>query len=132
MVAGTHFSGPASSFPGMEQWKNFDELFNANKSEMLTAGSTPGDVEGIKKAVQECAKLGVDERVIFCIIMQESSGNVGIGTTTNMDQRSTGGLMQCDGSPAFPGKHDLSQVCSRWTPTLPLIGCPSNICIQSG
>jgi hypothetical protein len=43
--------------------------------------------------------------------MQESTGNVGVGTTTDQDGSGTGGLMQCSGSPAFPGRHGLTQVC---------------------
>lgn len=49
-------------------------------------------------------------RVIFSIIMQESTGNVGIETTYNNDGHGTAGLMQCDGSPGYPGQHGLSQV----------------------
>lgn len=106
----THYSGPAAKFPGMNQWKSLETIFNANKPEMLKTGDTGEDVGRIWNAVKECAKLGVDERVIFCIIMQESTGNVGVKTTTNMDGHGTAGLMQCDGSPGFPGKHGLSQV----------------------
>lgn len=105
-----HYSGPASHFPGMNQWKSLETIFNLYKPEMLKTGDTGEDVGRIWNAVKECAKLGVDERVIFCIIMQESSGNVGVRTTTNMDGHGTAGLMQCDGSPGFPGKHGLSQV----------------------
>jgi hypothetical protein len=65
----------------------------------------------IWNAVLEAAKIGVEERVIFCIIMQESTGNVGVGTTTDNDIKPTGGLMQAEESPAFPGQHNLTQVC---------------------
>jgi len=106
----THYAGPASKFPGMNQWKSLETIFNLYKPEMLKTGNTGEDVGRIWNAVKECAKLGVDERVIFCIIMQESSGNVGVRTTTNMDGHGTAGLMQCDGSPGFPGKHGLTQV----------------------
>ena len=57
------------------------------------------------------ADIGVDERVIVCMIMQESSGDVGVQTTTTPDGSQSAGLMQCDGSPGFPGQHGLSQVC---------------------
>ncbi len=78
---------------------------------MLQTGDTHEDVGRIWNAVNQAAKeIGVEERVIFCIIMEESTGNVGVGTTTDHDQNPTGGLMQCEESPAFPGKHDLSQV----------------------
>ncbi|OTB06475.1 hypothetical protein M426DRAFT_20925 [Hypoxylon sp. CI-4A] len=108
----THYSGPASNFPGKDQWKSLEEIFNANKSEMAATGDTGEDIGRIWNAVNECAKLGVEERVIFAIIMQESTGNVGVRTTVNADGHGTAGLMQCDGSPGFPGQHGLSQITS--------------------
>jgi hypothetical protein len=105
------YSGPASSFPGKETWKDFETIFNLNKSEMLQTGDSGEDVGRIWNAVLEAAKIGVEERVIFCIIMQESTGNVGVGTTTDPGNKPTGGLMQAEESPAFPGQHNLSQVC---------------------
>lgn len=94
----------------MSSWQSFEQIFNANKSEMFQTGNTGEDIGRIWNAVLEAAKIGVEERVIFCIIMQESTGNVGVETTSNMDGNATGGLMQCVGSPAFPGQHNLSQV----------------------
>lgn len=58
----THYSGPASNFPGKDQWKSFEEIFNANKSQMFATGDTGEDVGRIWNAVNECAKLGVEER----------------------------------------------------------------------
>ena len=95
----------------MDTWKSFEEIFNANKPEMFQTGDSGEDVGRIWNAVLEAAKLGVEERVIFCIIMQESTGNVGVGTTTDNDVKATGGLMQAEESPAFPGQHNLTQVC---------------------
>jgi hypothetical protein len=37
----TWYSGPASSFPGMDTWKDFATIFNANKAEMLQTHSVP-------------------------------------------------------------------------------------------
>lgn len=105
----TWYSGPASSFPPMSTWKDFETIFNLNKAEMLQTGDSGEDVGRIWNAVLEAAKLGVEERVIFCIIMQESTGNVGVGTPNDMDNNPTGGLMQAEESPAFPGQHNLSQ-----------------------
>ncbi len=79
---------------------------------MLQTGDTNEDVGRIWNAVLAAAKLGVEERVIFCIIMQESTGDVGVKTTFDADGNGTAGLMQCEGSPGFPGRHGLSQVCS--------------------
>ncbi|KAH7313026.1 hypothetical protein BKA65DRAFT_150686 [Rhexocercosporidium sp. MPI-PUGE-AT-0058] len=105
----TSYSGPASSFPPISTWLSFEDIFNASKSEMLQTGDSDEDVGRIWNAVVEAAEIGVEARVIFCIIMQESTGNVGVETPTNQDGDATGGLMQCVGSPAFPGEHDLSQ-----------------------
>jgi hypothetical protein len=105
------YSGPASNFPGMETWKDFETLFNLNKPQMLATGDSNEDVGRIWNAILEAAKIGVEERVILCIIMQESTGNVGVGTTTSPGGAPTGGLMQAIESPAFPGQHDLPQVC---------------------
>jgi hypothetical protein len=107
----TSYSGPAANFPSKDTWKDFDTLFNINKPEMLQTGDSGEDVGCIYNAILEAAKIGVEERVILCIIMQESSGDVGVGTTTDQDNTPTGGLMQDSGSPAFPGQHNLSQVC---------------------
>jgi hypothetical protein len=106
----TSYSGPASSFPPMSSWATFETIFNNNKTEMFATGDTNNDVGFIWNAVNEAAKIGVEERVIFCIIMQESTGNVGVQSTTAPDGSTSAGLMQCDGSPGFPGKHGLSQV----------------------
>jgi len=76
---------------------------------MFATGDTNNDVGFIWNAVNEAAKIGVEERVIFCIIMQESTGNVGVQSTTAPDGSTSAGLMQCDGSPGFPGQHGLSQ-----------------------
>lgn len=63
---------------------------------MLQTGNTSSDIGRIWNGVVLCSKaIGVPDRVIFAIIMQESTGNVGVGTTTNMNGNGTGGLMQC-------------------------------------
>lgn len=102
------FSGPASNFPPREDWKDWLTLFNLNKPEMSASGDTDEDIGCIFNAIKTAAKIGVEERVILAIIMQESSGNVGAQTTNNGGNDA--GLMQCQGSPGFPGQHGLSQV----------------------
>lgn len=108
----TWYSGPASSFPPMSTWKDFTAIFDANKAEMLQTGDSEEDTGHMWNAVLEAAKLGVEERVIFCIIMQERIANVSVRTPNDMDDKPTGGLMQAEESPTFPGQHNLSQVCS--------------------
>lgn len=78
---------------------------------MGKTGNTGGDIQHVYDGVKAAsAATGVEDRVIFCIIMQESTGNVGVGTPSNMDHRPTGGLMQCQESVGFPGQHGLSKV----------------------
>ena len=79
---------------------------------MLQTGDSGEDVGRIFNAINDAAKnIGVEERVILCIIMQESRGNVGVDGPKDQDGKTTGGLMQAEESPGFPGQHNLSQVC---------------------
>lgn len=69
---------------------------------------------------QAAKAIGVEERVILCIIIKESSGNVGIDGPRDTDGNVTGGLMQAEESPGFPGQHGLPEVCqstSSFSPT---------------
>lgn len=105
------WSGPWWNFPGMDTWTSFYDMFDRNKPSMLATGSTHDDVGRIFVGIVEASRqIGVDERVILGIIMQESHGNVGVITTYNMDGQPTAGLMQCLNCPGFPGQHGLSQV----------------------
>ncbi|KAK4224193.1 hypothetical protein QBC38DRAFT_423973 [Podospora fimiseda] len=106
----TFYSGPSSNFPSQSQWRSFEDIFNINKPLMFQTGDVGEDVGRIWNAVNDAAKnIGVEERVIFAIIMQESTGNVGVRTTYNADGNATAGLMQVSGGPGFPGQHGLSQ-----------------------
>ena len=104
-------SGPWNNFPPISTWLGFDDLFGRNMNSMRATGSTWDDIGRINVAIRECAKLGVDERVILAIIMQESHGDVGVRTTISPGGIPTAGLMQCSGCSGFPGRHGLSQVC---------------------
>ena len=108
---GPKYSGPPSNFPAMSTWKDFNTIFSINKPDMFRKGDTGEDVGRIWNAVNGAARdIGVQERVIFCIIMQESTGDVGVRTTIAPDKSHSGGLMQAAESPGFPGQHGLSQV----------------------
>ncbi|KAF2185546.1 hypothetical protein K469DRAFT_531580, partial [Zopfia rhizophila CBS 207.26] len=104
------YSGPWQNFPAMNTWLSFDDMFERNKNSMKSTGNTWDDIGRINVAIRECAKLGVDERVILGIIMQESHGDVGVRTTFSPGEGiPTAGLMQCSNCPGFPGRHGLSQ-----------------------
>lgn len=70
--------------------------------------------------VKQCAKIGVDERVILGIIMQESHGDVGAPTTYSWEGVPTGGIMQCSGERGHWRQHSLPQV------NTPIIRYPSS------
>ncbi|ORY19532.1 hypothetical protein BCR34DRAFT_582236 [Clohesyomyces aquaticus] len=106
---GTVIHGDWTKFPAISSWIGFDDMFNRNKNSMFSTGDTGEDVGRIYNAIKEAAKIGVDERVILGIIMQESHGDVGVVTTISPDGIPTAGLMQCSGCPGYPGKHGLTQ-----------------------
>ncbi|KAJ0108981.1 hypothetical protein J7T55_005529 [Diaporthe amygdali] len=109
-AAPQYYSGPWQNFPAMNTWvSTFDALFEANKNSIRSTGSTADDVGRINVAIREAAKIGVDERVILSIIMQESHGYVGVRTTLSPEGIPTAGLMQCSGCAGFPGRTGLSQ-----------------------
>lgn len=88
--------------------------FNAYEQYMVSAGSTWDDVGRIAVAIEGAAQdIGVDERVILGIIIEESSGYVGVQTTYNADGQPTGGLMQASGCAGHDGQNNLPQVCGR-------------------
>ena len=110
------FSGSWDKFPPMKDWISFDDMWNRNLRFINMSKNTSEDTRRIKVAIEECAKIGVDERVILAIIMQESHGDVGVRTTYSPgDNIPTGGLMQCGGCAGAPGRNNLSQVGSDET-----------------
>ena len=77
---------------------------------MNMAGSTWDDIGRIYVGIRDAASsIGVDERVILGIIMQESHGYVGVRTTLSPDGIPTAGIMQCSGCNGYPGRTGLSQ-----------------------
>ncbi|KAK8131774.1 hypothetical protein PG984_008212 [Apiospora sp. TS-2023a] len=105
------YSGPYTSFPGKATWKDFDTLWAANVPSMKAKGDHQSDVDRIKTALQSVGpKYGIEPRVLLCIMMQESHGDVGAFTTTSKpDNLQTGGLFQCYNCPGFYQQYGLSQ-----------------------
>lgn len=86
---------------------------------MTAAGSTQDDVANIGKACQSVASSqGIDSRLILALVLQESTGYVGVTTTTNVDGQGTGGLMQTSGCQGYPGQKGLTAVCTYLAPDL--------------
>ncbi|KAK0113743.1 hypothetical protein ONS96_014599 [Cadophora gregata f. sp. sojae] len=92
----TCFSGPTHNFPHPNTWAPYEHLISINERLMLL-NSSPSEVFYIKKWIPIVAyESGVDARVILCIIMQESGGNVRNPTTLSPapDFVENTGLMQ--------------------------------------
>ncbi|POS72290.1 hypothetical protein DHEL01_v209311 [Diaporthe helianthi] len=110
LPASAMYSGSWSNFPAMSTWTSFDNMFNANLQSMFVAGSTQQDVDHIRIAVTSvAAAYGIDERVLFGIIMEESHGGVGVVNTHDADGSATGGLMQASGCQGYQGQNNLAQ-----------------------
>ena len=93
------YSGPASNFPNPSSWASFETLWSQN-STLMALNDSPSEVGFIKAAIEKVApESGIDARVILCIIMQESGGNVRVGTTNN--GVGNPGIMQSHAGVAF-------------------------------
>ncbi|KAJ9609486.1 hypothetical protein H2200_005813 [Cladophialophora chaetospira] len=97
-----NYSGPASNFPDPSQWASYSALW-AQNSRLMKFNDSDSEIALIKKSIEQVAReSGVDVRVILCIIVQESGGNVRIPTTDNGVRNP--GIMQSHNGVAFnPG-----------------------------
>ncbi|KAL8840885.1 MAG: hypothetical protein Q9170_001149 [Blastenia crenularia] len=94
-----NYSGPASHFPGSNQWASYAALWRQN-SALMKLNDSQQEIEFVKEAIEKVsAESGVDVRCILCIIVQESGGNVRIGTTNNGVRNP--GIMQSHNGVAF-------------------------------
>lgn len=96
------YSGPASHFPDPSQWQTYSLLWKTN-SQLMKFNDSDSEIALIKSSIETVAReSGVDVRVILCIIIQESGGNVRVGTTNNGVRNP--GLMQSHNGVEFsPG-----------------------------
>lgn len=77
-----NYSGPASNFPDPSQWATYDNLWNTNQR-LMKLHDSDSEVALIKSSIETVAKeSGIDHRVILCIIVQESGGNVRVPTVS--------------------------------------------------
>jgi LysM repeat protein len=78
-----HYHGPASNFPNPSQWAKYDFLWRQN-SVLMKFNNSDSEIAHIRHAIEKVAsESGIDVRVILCVIMQESGGNVRVRTTFN-------------------------------------------------
>ncbi|KAL8788705.1 MAG: hypothetical protein Q9213_001519 [Squamulea squamosa] len=93
------YSGPASAYPDPSQWASYDALWRQN-SRLMRFNSSEQEVAFIHEAIEiVSASSGVDVRAILCIIVQESGGNVRVGSTNNGVNNP--GLMQSHNGVSF-------------------------------
>ena len=96
------YSGPASNFPDPATWARYDVLWSSN-SKLMKFSDSDSEIGLIKSSIERVAReSGVDVRVILCIIMQESGGNVRIPTTNN-GVRNPGLMQSHNGAEFNPG-----------------------------
>jgi LysM repeat protein len=78
------YSGPASAFPGAALWQSYNKYYPRQVAQMNSAGNTPQQTQWVLDAVQQVSsESNIDKRVILAMIMQESHGQVTVGTTNN-------------------------------------------------
>lgn len=93
------YSGPASGFPDPSTWADYGTLWSQN-SPLMALNDSASEVGFIKAAIEKVGpESGIDVRAILCIIMQESGGNVRVGTTNN--GVGNPGIMQSHAGVAF-------------------------------
>lgn len=77
------YSGGASNFPSQDQWASYSHLWQSN-TRLMKFHDSDVEIALIKKAIEAVAsESGVDVRAILCIIVQESGGDVRVGSTNN-------------------------------------------------
>ena len=102
------YKGSASDFPDLSKWARYGVLW-AHNSKLMNLNDTEEQVKYIHEAIEAVAKeSGVDVRVILCIIMQESGGNVHIKTTDNGVRNP--GIMQSHDGVSFDEKHPRESI----------------------
>ena len=78
------FKGDGSTgagWPAKSAWKSFDDAFSANQATMLSSDSQ-AEVDAIKSSIKTVsASTGVPDVFILAVIMQESHGDVRVGST---------------------------------------------------
>lgn len=89
------YSGPASNFPDPQTWAKYELLWEQNR-QLMGLHNSESEIEHIRNAIEIVSKdSGVDARVIVCVIVQESGGDVRVRTVCLF-------FFFCFSSPPFP------------------------------
>lgn len=97
------YHGSAAGFPKPSNWATYKYLWGHN-SNLMNAHDTKKQIHDIHNSINKVARQSrVDVRVILCVIMQESGGNVHVHSTDNgVPNR---GIMQSHNGVAFDPDH---------------------------
>jgi LysM repeat protein len=103
-----NYTGPASAFPSPNQWASYSTLWQQN-STLMSYNDTPSEISLIGSSITTVAQeSGIDPRVILCIIMQESGGNVRVGNTNNGVNNT--GIMQAFNGVSFDANNPAGSI----------------------
>jgi LysM repeat protein len=102
------YSGPASNFPDPSLWATYTVLW-AQNSALMSYNDSPSEIALIGQSIPIVAQeSGIDPRVILCIIMQESGGNVRVGNTFNGVNNT--GIMQAFNGVSFDSSNPSGSI----------------------
>lgn len=103
-----NYSGPASAFPDRSKWASYEFLWKQN-SALMKFNDSDEEIKFIHEGIEKVsASSGVDVRAILCIIVQESGGNVRVGSTNNGVHNP--GLMQSHNGVSFDPSHPKDSI----------------------
>ncbi len=104
------YSGPTSNFPDPAKWQRWSLMW-ARNSDVMRINDSPQEVAFIEQAITLVAReSGIDRRVVLCMIMQESQGNVRVNTTYSADGVRNAGLMQSHNGVSFDANNPQGSI----------------------
>lgn len=75
------YTGPEANYPKEDKWVSYDTLWDLNK-QVCERPDNAGKGPILKQYIKEVAdEAGMDARVVLAVILQESTCNLGVGST---------------------------------------------------
>ena len=103
-----NYSGAASNYPDRNHWQKYSLLWESN-ARLMKFHDSDSEISLIKQAIERVAReSGIDVRAILCTIVQESGGNVRVGSTENGVHNP--GLMQSHNGVSFNPKDPAGSI----------------------